>query len=64
VYTKKRKTASLYKNRKYFCRAESDTHNLKQADRVKNYECTEIFFVGWKMTHTIQDKQTGLKQPE
>jgi hypothetical protein len=41
---KKRKTASLYKNKKYFCRSESDTHNLKRVDRVKNYECTENIF--------------------
>jgi hypothetical protein len=42
---KKRKTASLYKNKKYFCRSESDTNNLKQADRVKKYVYTEKYFL-------------------
>jgi hypothetical protein len=32
---KKKKTASLFKNIKYLCRSESDTHNLKQANRDK-----------------------------
>jgi hypothetical protein len=41
---KQKKTDSLYKNKKYFCRSECDTHNLKQADRVKNYVCTENIF--------------------
>jgi hypothetical protein len=26
---KKKKTDSIYKNKKYFCRSECDTHNLK-----------------------------------
>ncbi len=63
---KELKKRELVYTEKIFCRSKSNTHNLKRADRVKKeYVCglkfTETCSVGWNVTHTIRNEQTGLK---
>jgi hypothetical protein len=41
---KQKKTEIVCTKKNFFCRSECDTHNLKQADSVKNEVCTEIIF--------------------